>query len=255
MRDLHVVVTGASSGIGEALARAASAAGARVTLVARRRELLEKIAAELPGKYFLSAVDLGDSEHAAEFLPEAEKALGPVDVLINNAGVQIVRATPGSDPAAGEQLLKLNVFTPMRLALAVLPSMLERKRGTIVNVASLAGLMPTPSMFYYNASKGGLGAASEGLRGELRKTGVNVVTVYPGPVVTPMERAAREKLQMTATADRVPTGNVETLAKLVFRAVEKRRARVIYPRFYALVRHFPNLARWITDAFTPPAKT
>ncbi len=256
MRDLHVAITGASSGIGEGLAKAAAERGARVTLVARRRELLEKIVAEFPAgtKSCLCVADLGDPERATQWIAEAQTALGPIDILINNAGVQIVGATVGSDPQAGEALLRLNVFTPMRIALAVLPAMLAKRSGTIVNIGSLAGLMPTPSMFYYNASKGGLGAASEGLRGELRKTGVNVVTVYPGPVVTAMERAAREKLQMSGAANHVPTGNVPALVALIYRAVERRRARVIYPRFYRLVRHFPNLSRWVTDRLTPPPK-
>ncbi len=260
LRDLHVAITGASSGIGEALAQAAAMEGARVTLVARRYELLQKIAGQFPdgARSHLATVDLTLHEQCADWIAPAEAALGPIDLLINNAGMQIVDATAGSDPAAGETLLRLNVFTPMRIALAVLPGMIARARGTIVNVASIAGLMPTPSMFYYNASKGGLGAASEGLRGELRKTGVNVVTVYPGPVVTPMERAAREKLQMSGVANRVPTGDVATLTRLIYRAVERRRSRVIYPGFYRLIRHFPNLARFITERFmpsvTPPAK-
>src|SRR4051812_37205864 len=89
--DMHVAITGASSGIGEALAREYVRAGARVTLVARRRELLDTVAASLPaGSTFVIAADLGAPERAAEFVAPAEEALGPIDVLVNNAGMQVV---------------------------------------------------------------------------------------------------------------------------------------------------------------------
>src|SRR5262245_28812310 len=89
----HVVVTGASSGIGEALVREYVRAGASVTMVARRRELMEKLAAEVGGKTHVVATDLGDPAHATDWLAGAEAALGPVDILVNNAGAQIVGVT------------------------------------------------------------------------------------------------------------------------------------------------------------------
>jgi short-subunit dehydrogenase len=109
-------------------------------------------------------------------------------------------------------------------------------------------------MYYYNASKGGLACASEGLRGELRGTGVHIVTVYPGPVATDMGVNGLAKYESTWASRLSPMGNAETLGKLVVRAVEKKKARVVYPRSLAAAVMFPSLARWVTAMFTPPLK-
>ena len=251
---MHVAVTGASAGIGEALVRAWAARGASVTLVARRQDRLDQIARDVGGKTFVHAADLSLPERAVEWLAPAEEALGPIDVLVNNAGVQHIEATDQARCDRGEELLRLNVFTPMRLTRAVLPGMLARKRGTIVDVASMAALAPLPGMFYYNAAKGGLGNASEGLRGELRGTGVHVVTVYPGPVDTDMARAGYEKYEPTLAARLAPLGTTEVLARMVLKAVDRRRPRVIYPRAYAVSMSFPRVARWFAARFSPPIK-
>jgi short-subunit dehydrogenase len=251
---MHVAVTGASSGIGEALVREYVAAGAAVTLVARRKERLLKIAAETGGKTFVVGADLGDPERACEWIEPAQAALGPIDVLVNNAGVQIVCPTETTDIRKGEDLLRLNVFSPFRLTLAVLPGMLARKQGTIVDIASMAALTPTPGMYYYSASKAALAAASESLRGELRTTGVHVVTVYPGPVHTPMGDKGQLAYEPSWSLKLIPWGNATDLARRIRRAVEQRKPRVIYPRFYALSRRIPNLARWFVLWSAPKLK-
>lgn len=249
---MHVAVTGASAGIGEAIAREFAAAGASVSLVARRKDRLDAIAAASPGKTFVACADLTDVERACDWIAPAEAALGPIDVLVNNAGVQIIEPSELARPELGEELLRLNVHTPMRLTRALLPAMLARRSGTIVDIASMAALTPMPGMFYYNAAKAGLAAASEGLRGELRGTGVHVVTVYPGPVDTDMARRGFTRYESSLGARLSPVGTAEGLARLVRLAVLRRRARIIYPRAYAVVRYFPNLARWFTARFSPP---
>ncbi len=249
---MHVVVTGASSGIGEAIAREYIARGASVTLIARRRALLEAIAESAPaGRTCVLDRDLSASDAAPAVLAEAEAALGPIDVLINNAGVQIVGSVTGTDFADATRLLHLDLHTPLRLTHAVLPSMIARRSGTIVDIASVAGLAPTPGMFFYNAAKGGLAAASEGLRAEVRPYGVHVVTVYPGPVESAMEAAARTRYEESAAVGSLPTGKPQILARRIASAVDRRRSRVIYPRIYTLSRLFPGLTRWITDWMTP----
>jgi short-subunit dehydrogenase len=246
---MHVAITGASSGIGEALAREFSAAGASVSLIARRKDLMSTLAASLKTPTFVKSVDLLDTQNSTAWIAEAEAALGPIDVLINNAGMQIVGPVEETSPDQGEAVLKLDLLTPLRLTIAVLPSMIRRKSGTIVDIASMAAIAPTPGMYHYNAAKGGIAAASEALRGELKGTGVHVVTVYPGPVVTAMAEASF--VQYGESARRAPTGTTQGLARLVRYAVEKKRARVIYPRIYAFLRHFPALTRAITDLVTP----
>ncbi len=252
---MHIVVTGASSGIGAAYARAFAKAGHSITLVARRKDLLDALAEEIGGKTFVVAHDLSDLANATQFLGAAEDALGPIDVLVNNAGVQIVGLTSSVDIAAGERLLDVDLKAPLRLTAALLPSMIARKSGIIVDVASMAALAPTPYMTYYNAAKAGLAAASEALRGELRGTGVHVVTVYPGVIGgTAMAKAALAKYGDSKLLASLPQGTEEELARLTLRAIEKRKDRVIYPASGALARWFPNTTRWFMDRYTPPMR-
>jgi short-subunit dehydrogenase len=253
MNGQHVVVTGASAGIGRALARAFAAEGCKLTLVARRRPELEALAATLDVQTRVVVHDLGDPAAAAAFLPDAEQALVPVDVLVNNAGLQVVGRTHGIDVEAAERTVVTNLLSPLRLVHAVLPGMLARNRGAIVNVASVAALAPTPGMTWYNAGKAGLAAASEALRGELRGTGVRVLTVYPGIIAdTDMAKAALDKFHGDTLAVRMqPTGTAEQLAAIVVRATKRGSARVIWPRMNTLARHLPAATRWAMDAFTP----
>lgn len=254
MHASHVVVTGASSGIGEAIAREYLNRGAKVTLIARRRDRLDKLAETAKDRTHVVQADLGNPEVAFSWIDAAERAMGPIDVLVNNAGVQIVRSVLETTWEEGEHLLRLDLHTPLRLTHLVLKRMVPRKSGTIVDIASMAALGPTPGMFFYNAAKAGLAAASEGLRAEMKPHGVHVVTVYPGPVTSDMEAAGRAAYTETAATKYTPTGAPEVLARMIAAAVERKRPRVVYPRVYALSRHFPNATRWALDVLTPPLK-
>ena len=247
----HAVVTGASSGIGEAIARALAARGYALTLVARRAELLDGLKASLGVPVQVFARDLSDFERAAEFLAPAEATFGPVDVLVNNAGVQYLGIFADFDPAQGEHLLRLNLFTPLRLTRAVLPGMIGRGRGAIVDIASLAAIAPTPYMTYYNASKAGLAAASESLRAEVAGSGVHVVTVYPGPVDTAMGQAGYAAYGDSLAVKATPMGTPEIMAQQVIEALDNRIDRLIYPKAYWPARWFPGTTRWFLDRFTP----
>lgn len=249
---MHVFITGASAGIGEALAREFGRLGACVTLIARRGERLRGLAGELGCATHVAAVDLADTRAALEAFRGAEAALGPVDVLINNAGVQIVGPTLAADPTRTASLLALNLVTPLALIEACLPRMIERRSGSIVNVSSLAALAIVPGMFHYNASKAGLAAASESLAGELRGTGVHVLTVYPGPVATAMAEEAYGKYDATASWVRwMPTGRADRLARKIRKAVERKRKRIVYPAVYAIARWFLPATRFVMDRFAP----
>lgn len=249
---MHVAITGASSGIGEALAREFGRAGADLTLVARRGERLRKLAAELGGRSYVAVSDLSDAEHAGDWIGAAQAALGPIDVLVNNAGVENTGPTLEESLEGALALFRTNLEAPLRLMRAVIPQMLARGSGVVVNVASVAAIAPAPLQAWYGASKAGLAAFSEALRGELAGSGVHLLTVYPGPVKTPMADSAYEAFGgRRGAVGLLPEGRPEVLARLIRGAVERRRPRLIYPRFYVIVRLLPWLARWLTDLVAP----
>lgn len=249
MKNLHVAVTGASSGFGEAIVREFSNTGARVSLIARRTETLRQIALSLPNPSAVFSVDLSDVENCTSWIEEAEIKMGPIDILVNNAGMQMIGRTDQIPLDEGMQLMRLNLLTPLHLTQIFLSKMIARNSGTIINVASLASLAPTPGLFHYNASKAGLAAASEALRGELKGTGVKVITVYPGVIPTQMAHNAFKSFGESVKW--LPTGNTTELSKRIRIATEMNTPRVIYPRIYSLARHFPALTRIMMDRFTP----
>ena len=249
---MHALVTGASAGIGEGLAKRLASAGYDLTLVARREAQLERVIAELPSPVEARAriADLAKLDELAGLIEASEAELGPLDVLVNNAGVQIVTPIAKLELEAGERLLTINLHAPLRLALAAAEGMIARGRGTIVNIASLAAIAPTPGMIHYSASKSGLAGASEAMRPELRRHGVHVLTVYPGPVHTNMASAAVERYPEDPTRG-LPVGTTEVLARRVVRAIERERARVIYPAAYWIAWCFPTLTRWVMARASP----
>ena len=251
----HVVVTGASAGIGKAIAKAFASKGAKLTLVARRRGLLEALADEVDVDCHIVEQDLSDTVASTSFLDDAVSALGPVDVLINNAGVQIIEAAHEVDADAQERMLAVDLLTPLRLCRAVLPDMVERKSGCVVNISSVAALAPVPGMTAYNAAKAGLASYSESLAGELKGSGVHVVTVYPGPVHTDMGDAGAEKYEQSLAFRMQSWGDADVLGQKVVRAVEKKQKRLVYPASYGGVRHLPDgLVRTALDVMTPGLK-
>jgi short-subunit dehydrogenase len=250
---MHVVVTGASSGIGEAIAKSFDKDANTISLVARRKGLLEAVQKNIQVKTQAISADLSDARDPIRWLREAEDTFGPTDVLVNNAGISYVEPVAGIDEERIRALFQVNVHTPMAAIHHVMPAMVARKSGTIVNVLSNAAFSPAPYFCHYTASKGALGNFSESLRMELARTGVHVLSVYPGPIHTPMGDRNWGQLKNTAMSKSAPIGDTETLARLVLRAVERRKARVIYPRFYLLGWWFPWFGRWVAERFVPEA--
>ncbi len=249
---MHVAITGASSGIGAALAREYARAGAKLTLVARRKELLHTLAAEVGGECHVVAHDLSEPDRASCWLEAAECALGPIDVLVNNAGLENIGPTVETDIDLATRMLNVNLHAPLRLTRALLPSMLERRNGVIVDVASVAAFVTPPHFCWYAASKAGLAAFSEGLRAEVAGSGVHVLTVYPGPVKTPLADSAYAAVGgRSGIVGLLPEGRADVLAERVRRAVEARKKRVVYPRFYAVTRWFPTYTRLLLDLMAP----
>lgn len=184
--DFRAVVTGASNGIGEALAIELAARGHNLIITARRGELLEALAARLTDKYGVTVEvrpgDLGDAAQRAELADEL--ASRKISILCANAGVSSLGPVAELDPDAERALVQLNVVAVHDLVMAVLPGMLERGAGGILISGSAAGNSPIPNNTAYAASKAFLNAFSEGLRWELKDTGVYVTLLAPGPVRT-----------------------------------------------------------------------
>ena len=184
--DARAVVTGASSGIGEALAAELAARGHSLILVARRGDIIEKRAAELREKHGVEvevrAVDLSDRDGRAPLV--AELAEREISILCNNAGIATFGPVVDLDPSYERDQVELNAVAVHDLTLAVLPGMVARKSGAILMVGSAAGNMPIPNNATYAATKAFVNTFSESLRGELKGSGVNVTLLAPGPVRT-----------------------------------------------------------------------
>jgi short-subunit dehydrogenase len=176
------VVTGASSGIGAATAVSLAAKGARVVAVARRADRLADVVARCPGAVAV-AVDVTASG-APERVIAAAHDLGPVAILINNAGIPLHRPFTDCTSEQVERVIAVNLVAPMLLTMAVLPDMLGARRGSIVNVASVAADLPSPLEAVYGASKAGLARFADGLAMELAAEGIHVGVVSPGPIDT-----------------------------------------------------------------------
>ena len=172
-------MTGASSGIGAALARALAARGDTVGIVGRREEKL----AEVPATRRW-VLDLADLDAAEQWALDAWDELGPIDVVVNNAAIPKRRAAQKLTTGEVESVMAVNYFAPVRITLALLPKMLERGSGTIVNVASMGGRVGILHESAYCASKFALSGWSEVLAMDLAGTGVNVKLIQPGPIDT-----------------------------------------------------------------------
>ena len=197
LQGARVLVTGASSGIGAATAKALAAAGATVGLVGRRQANLEAITGECrrfsPDCTFW-AVDLSDLEAAEELALDAWATFGHLDVLINNAAVPKVRPIDRMTFDDVEHAMRVNFFSPVRMTLAVLPRMLARESGTIVNVASMGGRLGIQHEAAYSASKFALSGWSEAMAMDLHGTGVRVRLIQPGAIDTEIwDRPGEEK--------------------------------------------------------------
>lgn len=176
-----IVITGASSGIGEAAARLFSAAGHPLLLLARRVELLEAMG--LPNT-LSRCVDITNRTALLAALADAEALYGPVDGLINNAGVMLLGEMINQDPAQWDQMIDINVKGLLNGVHAVVAGMVERKHGTIINVSSVAGRKTFSNHVAYVGSKFAVHGLSENLREELSPHNVRVVTIAPGAVDT-----------------------------------------------------------------------
>lgn len=183
----RILITGASSGVGAALARRLAEQGAVVGLVARRQDRLAEVLADcerVSPRSLMWGADLANTAAIGSLADQAWDALGGIDVLINNAAIPKRRRVTALEAAEVEAVMRVNFFAPMRLTLAVLPRMLERGHGMVVNVSSVGGRLGIVHESAYCASKFALCGWSESMAVDLHNTGVVVKLIEPGPVDT-----------------------------------------------------------------------
>ena len=190
----HALVTGANRGIGAAIARTLSAAGARVSLLVRDAARGEAVGASLPGPYTVVVADVTDREVLIGACAAAAEALGPIDILVNNAGTAESAPFLKSDAVLFDRMIAMHLMAPVYASQAVLPSMLERGAGHIVNVASVAGLMGAPYVTAYASAKHAMIGLTRALALEVGPRGVSVNAVCPAYTDTDLVTGAVERI-------------------------------------------------------------
>jgi short-subunit dehydrogenase len=193
--DEVVLITGCGSGIGKALARAFHRQGHLVCATARRLQTMADLAGE--GIQTLS-LDVTQAQDIQRVLAELKSTGRTVSMLVNNAGYGAMGPLLDVPPEEWQKQFDVNLFAPMALTRAVLPGMIERRRGAIVNISSVSGVMPTPFAGAYCASKAALNALSDSLRMELRPLGIDVVTVQPGGIQSSFGDRAADDVNLAA---------------------------------------------------------
>ena len=239
----RIVITGASAGIGEALARHYAAADTVIGLVARRQAPMQALAASLPGRCEIYALDIADTAALENAARDFCARHGTPDLVIANAGISV--GTHGDDPAdiaKLRRLLEVNVTGLAATLAAFAPAMRTERRGVLCGISSVAGFRGIPGAGAYSASKAAAITWLESMRTELAGSGVSVVTICPGYVDTPMTRVNRYRLPFLLPADEA--------ARRIARAIAARRRLAVIPWQMALVSVLLRFAPpWLYDRF------
>src|SRR6266567_6614098 len=246
-----VLITGASNGIGKQLAVDFAARGAIVVgcgrSIPRLRETLQEVRRASPRSSMIGC-DVSDAEQVRGMMAKVLTDNGKIDILINNAGVGMRKPFVDTPVGTMEEILRTNYLGAVYCAHEVLPSMIARGAGHIVNISSGAGKIGTLNMAAYCGSKFALNGWSESLYYELRPLGINVTVVCPGPVQTEFSRDFRDSEPKSPAKLIVTT---EAVCREVIKAIEKNKFEVILPRWLALLcafkRHLPNLFRHLAQ--------
>lgn len=228
-----VFITGASSGFGSALAALYAKNGDTVALVARRRERIDALAAKLNaagGNAKAYVCDVSEREQVHATVNACEAELGPIDLLIANAGVALRTRAVGFDATVVQQTFDVNLFGAAYCYEAVLPGMLARNRGHLVGISSLAGYRGVPGAVAYCSSKAALNNLLESLRVELYKSDINVTTVCPGYVKTEMTANVETPMPFLLELD--------DAAKRIYRAINRAKTEYAFPWPMALLTRF-----------------
>lgn len=244
---MRAIITGASSGIGLALAHELSNRGYELALLARRVELVEQLAGELKTKAVAVACDVLDAGAVTDAVRTAEERLGGTfDLAIANAGVSIPGHAAKFNVAECEQVFRVNVLGMIYLFGAVIPSMIEKQSGHFAGVASVAGLRSVPTGATYSASKAAMQSFLEASRVELAPHGVAVSIINPGFVDTPMTRKNKFPMPFLMKADKA--------ARIIADGLERRRRVIEFPwRMSVLMRIFRQIPDPLYDRITARA--
>jgi 3-oxoacyl-[acyl-carrier protein] reductase len=201
------LVTGASGGLGGAIARALHAQGATVALSGTRRDALEALAAELEQRAHPAPCDLTDAAATEKLVSDVEAALGPLDILVNNAGMTRDALLVRMKDADWESVLAINLTAAFRLSRAALKSMLRRRYGRVINITSVVGVSGNPGQVNYAAAKAGMIGMSKALAREVASRGITVNCIAPGFIVSPMTDALDPKRRDEVLAS-IPIGRL-----------------------------------------------
>jgi short-subunit dehydrogenase len=223
----RAILTGASSGIGAALAREMSRRGWAFALLARRGDLLRKLVAELPNSVAIEC-DVADNDAVHDAARRGEEALGgPYDLAIANAGIGVPSHATKFNIADAEQMVRVNLLGTMYLFDAVIPSMVERRSGRFAGVASVAGLRGMPTTSVYSATKAAMQAFLEASRVELMPYDVGVTIINPGFVATPMTEKNRFRMPFLM--------GPEKAARIIADGLERGARIVEFPRRTSMI--------------------
>ncbi|HEY6805917.1 MAG TPA: SDR family NAD(P)-dependent oxidoreductase [Pyrinomonadaceae bacterium] len=238
-----VMITGASSGIGRGVAVELARRGASVGLVARRSDVLDEIVQEIQarnGRALALAADVNDPESMRTTADRLRNELGPIDVLVANAGIGGASDAVDLQPAQVANVINVNILGAVNSVTAVLPEMAKRNSGQLVAISSLAGYRGIPKSAAYCASKAGLSAFFESLRLDLRNSSVDVTIIYPGFIKTPLTAGRESHMPYLMELD-------DAVLKIVD-AIEKRKKSYAFPwQLASLVRLGMIMPIWMYD--------
>jgi short-subunit dehydrogenase len=225
---MRAIITGASSGIGAALAHELARRGWTLGLLARRADLLDALVRDLPTKSIALPCDVTDASAVRDAVKRGQEALGgPFDLAVANAAIGIPSHASKFNLADAELMTRVNILGMFNLFDAVIPSMIERRSGRFAGVASLAGLRGLPTSSVYSATKAAMQAFLEASRIELLQYGVGVTTINPGFVITPMTEKNRFKMPFLM--------KVDDAARVIADGLERGKRVVEFPRPMSLL--------------------
>jgi short-subunit dehydrogenase len=248
---MNVFITGASSGLGEGLARHYAKPGAIIGLCARRTELLAELAKVIEAqgaRAIVYAVDVGDTDGMQQAAADFIAACGRVDLVIANAGIGIPSRTLEGETESIAKLMRINVTGVTNTVVPFVPALVKQGSGTLVAVSSLAGHRGLPGRAAYSASKAAVITFMDALRLDLHKTGVHAMTLCPGFVHTPLTAVLPGKLPFAISCDEA--------VRLMSSAIENRKKTYIFPWQVRILRFFLRFgSEGMVLRMSPPART